>query len=73
MNALVEDENDFLLDLSLYLPKFLYSLWDEPKLVAKLLLNSDNKNVKNILAPFICHNFYQNILSPYTIEDNLFI
>ena len=71
MDALVEDENDFLLDLSLYVPTFLYSLWDEPKIVAKLLLNSDNKKVKDILAPFICHNFYQNILSPYTIEDNL--
>ena len=53
------------------MPKFLYSLWDEPDLIAKLLLNSNISDVKNTLAPFICHNFYQNIISPYSVEENL--
>ena len=28
-------------------------------------------NVKEILAPFFCHNFYQNIISPFSVEENL--
>ena len=71
IGSLVEDEKDFLLDLNIYLPLFLKSLWEKPKTVAKLLLNSDPKDVKEVLSPFFCHNFYQNILSPYTVEESL--
>ena len=46
-------------------------LWEDPKLVSILLLNSDNKDVKEYLAPFICNYFYNNILSPYNVEENL--
>ena len=46
-------------------------MWEEPKIVALLLSNSQKDDVKEYLAPFICNNFYQNILSPYTIEENL--
>ena len=67
----MEDKNDYLLDLSMYIPKFLNALWEEPKLIAKILLNSENVEVKEILAPFICNNFYQNVISPYSIEENL--
>ena len=28
-------------------------------------------NVKEILASFFCHNFYQNIISPFSVEENL--
>ena len=55
----------------MYIPKFLFALWEEPKLVAKILMKADNLEVKEILAPFICNNFYQNIISPYSIEENL--
>ena len=55
----------------MYIPKFLNALWEEPKLVANVLMKSDNLEVKDILAPFICNNFYQNIISPYSIEENL--
>ena len=51
--------------------KYLKYLWEEPKLVAILLLKSDNKDVKEYLAPFLYNYFYNNILSPYTVEDNL--
>ena len=51
--------------------KFLKALWDEPKLVAKLLIKSNINDIKNYLAPFFCNNFYQNIISPHTVQDNL--
>ena len=71
MNSLVKDSQDFLKDLNVNVLKYFNNLWNEPKTIAALLLNSDNEDVKNILAPFFCHNFYQNILSPYTVEENL--
>ena len=46
-------------------------LWEEPYLVAKIIINSSIYDVERILAPLICNNFYQNIISPYTIEENL--
>ena len=67
----VGNNADYLGDLNIKITKFLNSLWEEQKLVALLLCNSDKKNVKEVLAPLICNNFYQNILSSYTVEENL--
>ena len=69
--SLVEEPESYLLDLNTYIPKFLTYLWELPKVVSLLLLNSDINNVKKILAPLFCNNFYQNVLSPYTVEENL--
>jgi len=69
--TLVDDPGSYLLDLNIYIPEFLTLLWEQPKVVSLLLLNSDNKNVKEVIAPLFCNNFYQNILSPYTVEENL--
>ena len=69
--SLVEEPESYLLDLNTYIPKFLTYLWEMPKVVSLLLLNSDINNVKKILAPLFCNNFYQNVLSPYTVEENL--
>ena len=55
----------------MYIPKFLNVIWEEQKLIAKILMNSENVEAKEILAPFICNNFYQNVISPYSIEENL--
>ena len=71
MNSLVKDNDEYLKDLYVNTLKYLNNLWYEPKIVAKLLLNSDIEDVNIILAPFFCHNFYQNIISPYTVEENL--
>ena len=70
-SSIAKEPNDILLDLSTYIPNYLISLWEDPKMVVKLLLNTDIKDVKENLAHFFCNNFYQNILSPYTVEDNL--
>ena len=67
------DENtqkNKLKNLNNYIPKFLLYLWDEPKLVVKLLQNSNLKDIKSHLAPLITNNFYENILSVNYIEEN---
>ena len=67
----MENNPNYLQDLNFTIEKLLISLWEEPKIVAKLLINSDIKDVRDNLASFICNNFFQNILSTSTIEDNL--
>ena len=68
---LIENNKEYLKDLNLYIPKLLAYLWENPALIAKLLINSKVDEVKNFLAPLICNNFYENILSPNYIEDQL--
>ena len=68
---LIENRGDYLKDLNLYIPKFLLYLWENPSLIAKILIHSNMNEVKKYLAPLICNNFYENILSPNHIEDQL--
>ena len=65
------DEKNILDDLKLYLPHLMFSLWENPKIMASILQNADINDVKNYLANFIVNNFYENILSPNFIEENL--
>ena len=58
-------------DLNTYIPKLLNYLWDQPKLIASILENSDIGDVKKNLGSFFANNFYENIISSYYIEDNL--
>ena len=69
--CLVENNYDYLSDLNKFITNILKYLWEEPKLLAELLSKSTKDDVKNYLAPLICNNFYQNILSPNNIEDPL--
>ena len=68
---LVENNYDYLSVLNTYIPNLLTYLWEDPKLVAKLLINADKEDTKKYLAPLICNNFYENILSSNYIEDPL--
>ena len=68
---LIVNNKEYLKDLNLYIPKLLAYLWENPSLIAKLLINSEIEDVKTFLAPLICNNFYENILSPNYIEDQL--
>ena len=63
--------NIYLGQAKLLVEKLMKYLWEEPYLVAKIIINSSIYDVERILAPLICNNFYQNIISPYTIEENL--
>ena len=69
-SILCEDKS-ILGNLNNYVPKFLAYLWENPKLVADILMNAEIQDVKEHLAPFIANNFYENILSPNYIEDYL--
>ena len=68
---LEENSNDYLKDLSNYIPNLLNYLWENPELVALLLNNSNIEDIKDHLASFIVNNFYENILLSNSIENNL--
>jgi len=70
-NILIENNYDYLSDLNTYISNLISYLWNDPKLLADLLLNSDEEDVEKYLAPLICNNFYENILSSNYIEDPL--
>ena len=58
-------------ELNSYIPNFMFSLWKQPKIISKLLLSSNSKEMKDNLSSLFCNNFYENILSPNYIEHNL--
>ena len=62
---------DSLGNMNIYLPNFMELMWKQPKVVSKILLNANNKEMSEHLSYFFCHNFYENILSPNYIEHNL--
>ena len=66
-----EDQSRYFKEFNTYIPKLLFYLWSKPKIVSKILYNSDIKPVKEYLAPLIVNNFYENIISSNYIEDNL--
>ena len=68
---LVQKSEIYLEDLKFYFPNFLLYLWEKPKIMAFLLEKAEISDIKNYLAPFIVNNFYENILSPNFIEENL--
>ena len=68
---LVEDNYNYLKDLDRYIIDFLNYLWDEPKILANLLIKANIEETKTYLAPLICNNFYENILSHNYIQDPL--
>ena len=68
---LKNEEGEILKELNIYIVKLMTYLWEQPKLVANLLLTADKNDIKENLAPLISNNFYENILSPNYIEDNL--
>ena len=67
----IDDKSNLLSDLKFYLPHFMFFLWENPKIMALILKNADINDVKNHLADFIVNNFYENILSPNFVEENL--
>jgi len=56
-------------DMNVYLPNFMELMWKQPKVVSKILLNANNKEMSEHLSYFFCHNFYENILSPNYISN----
>lgn len=69
--SILYEDKSILGNLNNYVPKFFTYLWENPKLVANILMNAEIQDVKEHLAPFISNNFYENILSPNYIQDYL--
>ena len=69
--TLVQDNYNYLQDLNSFISEFLKYLWEEPKILANLLIKANKEETKKYLAPLICNNFYENILSPNNIQDPL--
>ena len=67
---LLDDQSELLRDLNTYFPKLMTYLWEQPETVATIIKNANGEELKE-LAPLFANNFYDNILSPYYIEDNL--
>ena len=83
MNQIVENDDinlylceddiklKILRELNTYIPFLMKGLWENPKLIALIIEHTDINVLKENLAPFFVHNFYENILSNDCIEDNL--
>ena len=69
---LVEENSSFLGVLNnSSIQELMSILLEDPKIVATIIQNSDIKELKKQIAPFFINNFYENILSNYSIENNL--
>ena len=66
-----EDQKQYFQNIYNYVPKLMKYLWEDPKLVSTLLINSDINDIKENLVPFIANNFYSNILSSTSIDEHL--
>ena len=63
--------NNFFGQINIFIPFFMKSLWDNPKSIATIISTADLKDVKDNLANFIVHNFYENYFSSNGREDQL--
>lgn len=64
--------NDEILEgLSIYLSKFMICLWENPKIVAYLLMKAIPDEILNSLLPLFSNNFFENILSQKFVQKNL--
>ena len=57
--------------MSNFIPKFFELLWENPKIVSDMIIHCNLLDIKEKLAKFFMNNFYENILSGNSIENNL--
>ena len=72
-NRIYELKNnlDLFYPKNLFLPRFFKLLWENPEIVATMLMDSNPPDINKTLIPLISHNFYENILSSKSVQDNL--
>ena len=58
-------------ETNVYITNLLKHLWENPKIVSILLLNSSKDDIKYNLGDFFVNNFYENIVSTNCVENNL--
>ena len=66
-----KERNKCFGNLNIYIPNFIYSIWNNPKSLASILLITDKKDIDNNLDHFIVHNLYENIFSSNGIQDQV--
>ena len=54
-----------------YIKSFLEHLYKLPKFISDLISVSNKDDIKNHIAPFFVDNYYENILSPISLDNNL--
>ena len=62
---------DIFYPKNLFIPQFFNLLWDNPEIVAYMLMDSNPPNIEKTLIPLIGNNFYENILSSKYLQNNL--
>ena len=55
----------------MFIPQLLKLLWENPEIVADMLIDSSPPDILNTLIPLIGNNFYENILSSKYIQSSL--
>ena len=68
---LFENDYSLLKDLRGYIPNMMKLLWKQPNIVASIIEKTNSDDLRKHLAPLFVHNFYENIISSKSIEDNL--
>ena len=71
IKIIIENNIDSFGIYKVFIQKFLIKLWENPKIMYIILKNSEIKELKDNLAPFIVDNFYNNYLSGNYVENNL--
>ena len=66
-----KERNEFLGDINRYVPNFIYSIWNNPKSLAKILSLADKKDMKNNLDHFVTGYLYENIFLSNGNQDQL--
>ena len=56
---------------NLFMPQFFVLLWENPEIVAHILMDSNPKEIITTLIPLIGNNFYENILSSKYLQNVL--
>ena len=46
-------------------------LWSHPEVVASIIKNAELDDLKKYLAPLFIDNFYENLFSKSSVENNL--
>ena len=57
--------------LKSYISKLLEKLWEEPEIVASILMKAKASEITKTLIPLIGDNFYENILSSKYLQSSL--
>ena len=65
------EQNNYLGKISIYVPFFMKSLWENPKSMATIISTADLEDIEENLAHFVVHYFYENYFSSNGREDQL--